>query len=77
MNKNEIDRVTETIDEMLERAAKYLPKGFTITIDIEKDGYNVSLTKPNGFTIVSIDGGDGLRSDINEGICIANGFTSA
>jgi hypothetical protein len=63
-----------TVDEVIDRAAKHLPEGYSIKIEIEKDGYNVGLERPDGSEVNSVDGGDGIRSDINEAICIANGF---
>ena len=60
-----------TLDEVIEKAAEYLPTGWTISIKIEKDGYGVELESPDGDEF-SPDGGDGMRSDINEAICIAN-----
>ena len=64
-----------TIDEAIERAAQHLPDGYVVNIQIEHHGYNVELVKPDFSTIDNVDGGDGMRSDINEAICIANGFT--
>ena len=72
--KQDLFPFPKTIDIAVERAAEHLPKGFSIKIEIEKNGYNVSLEFPDGSEIESVDGGDGLRSDINEAICIANGL---
>lgn len=73
--EEELSPFPATIDEAIQRAAKHLPDGYVINIQIEKDGYDVVLKNPDCSTIDSIDGGDGIRSDINEAICIANGFT--
>jgi len=62
-----------TLDEVVEKAAKYLPEGYTIHIQIEKNGYGVELEEPDSNSI-SVDGGDGIRSDINEAICMACGI---
>jgi len=62
-----------TVDEVIEKAAKYLPYGYTIHIQIEKDGYNVELEEPD-TNCINADGGDGIRSDINEAICMACGI---
>ena len=61
-----------TLGDMIERAAKHLPEGYIIDIQIEKDGYGVGLVTENGR--LDLDGGDGMISDINEGISVANGF---
>jgi len=61
-----------TLGDMVERAAKHLPEGYIIDIQIEKDGYGVGLITENGR--LDLDGGDGMISDINEGISVANGF---
>jgi len=61
-----------TVDEVIEKAAKYLPDGYTIHIQIEKNGYNVELEEPDSNNII-VDG-DGIRSDINEAICMACGI---
>jgi hypothetical protein len=61
-----------TLGDMVERAAKHLPEGYIIDIQVEKDGYGVGLITENGR--LDLDGGDGMISDINEGISVANGF---
>jgi hypothetical protein len=61
-----------TLEEVVEKAAKHLPEGYVIDIQIEKDGYGVGLITKNGR--LQLDGGDGIISDINEGICVANEF---
>lgn len=75
MDRAELESMPVTLDEAIERAAKHLPDGWLISIRIEHDGYAVELNRPDGSDAGSIDGGDGIRSDINEAICIANGFT--
>ncbi len=69
-----MDTTPQTLDETIDKAAKHLPEGYSINIQISKDGYDVGLDRPDGSTIDTVDGGDGIRSDINEAICIANGF---
>ena len=63
----------KNIGEAIEKAAKHLPEGFVINVMVERDGYDVSLIQFESPTI-SIDGGNGIVSDINEAICQANGF---
>ncbi len=65
-----------SIGDAVEKAAKHLPNGYIVNIQVEHNGYNVMLEHPDGSETASIDGGDGIRSDINEAICIANGFVS-
>lgn len=62
-----------TICEVIEKAAQHLPIGWILCIKIEKDGYDVEIEHPDGNS-VSVDGGEGIISDINEAICVANGF---
>ncbi len=64
-----------TIDEVINRAAEHLPRGYIINLKVEHAGYTVEMVAPDGSDIENIDGGDGLISDINEAICIANGFS--
>ncbi|MBL4761508.1 MAG: hypothetical protein JKY93_02270 [Gammaproteobacteria bacterium] len=68
-------KIPQTLDEVIERAAEHLKEGWNLIINIEKEGCVVTLQDPD-MTEFSCDGGDGIRSDINEGICISNGFTS-
>ena len=63
----------QTVDECIELAAEHLPECYEITISVEKSGYSVRLSDPDCEDI-SLDGGDGMRSDIIEGINIANSF---
>ena len=69
----EILVIPQTVDECIELAAENLPAGYEIRISIEKHGYGVKL---DGIMCneTNLDGGDGMRSDIIEGINIANGF---
>ena len=62
------------LDSAINKAAEHLPRGYKVNIQVEHAGYNVELIKPDGSSIDSVDGGDGIRSDINEAICIAHGF---
>jgi hypothetical protein len=57
----------ETMDIAIEAAAENLPEGFRIMIAVEKNGYGVCLEDEDGNEI-SIDGGDGMRSDVWEAI---------
>ena len=61
----------ETMDQAINEAAKSLPKGYVIKICIEKDGYNVEMDLSSGEKVESVDGGDGLRSDVWEAIHLA------
>lgn len=72
-----MDQHNKWLGEAIEKAAKHLPEGNMIMITIENGGYCVDLVghKPDEVTF-NIDGGDGIISDINEALCIANGFTS-
>lgn len=64
----------ESIDDAVENAARYLPVDWIINVQIERDGYNVTLEQPNSDETVSIDGGHGIQSNINEAICVANEY---
>ena len=64
-----------SMDEAINKAAQHLPDSCQIMIEIEKGGYDVRLVRPFKGS-VSVDGGEGIISDINEAICIANGFVS-
>jgi hypothetical protein len=57
----------ETMDIAIEAAAEHLPEGFRVIIAVEKNGYGVYLEDEDGNEI-SIDGGDGMRSDVWEAI---------
>jgi hypothetical protein len=57
----------ETMDIAIEAAAEHLPEGFRVIIAVEKNGYGVYLEDESGYE-VSIDGGDGMRSDVWEAI---------
>jgi hypothetical protein len=67
--------IPKTIDECIEKAAKHIASNYVINIKIENGGYDVCLEKPDGSIVDSVDGGDGIRSDINEAILISHGFT--
>tara|TARA_R110001606_G_scaffold385158_1_gene548549 strand:+ start:39264 stop:39488 length:225 start_codon:yes stop_codon:yes gene_type:complete len=69
----EILNTTLIIDDCIELAAEHLPVGWGVVITIEKNGYGVRLVNP-ACEDFDLYGGDGLRSDIVEGINIANGF---
>ncbi len=77
MNEYEMIETPPSIDVAIERAAQHLPDGCTITIEVEHGGYNVALSTPDRGSTQSVDGGDGIRSDINHALCIANGFDDA
>ena len=62
----------ETMDIAIDKAAEYLPIGFRVVIEVEKDGYGVYLEDNNGNK-TPIDGGDGMRSDVWEAISQARG----
>jgi len=68
-----IYKLSATMDDAVEKAAKFLPSSFMISIELEKGVYNVLLRTPNGSEI-DVDGGDGMRSDIDQAIFIANGI---
>ena len=74
MDKEEYEITSDsfTLDEVIQKAAKHLPEGHTISIEIEKDGYNVVLHSP-GSTGKTFDNG-GIIGEINDAICWANGF---
>jgi hypothetical protein len=74
MTEQEAYSIPENIDAAIDKAAEHLPEGWEINISIERHGYGVSLSKPDGSDVSNVDGGDGLRSDIDEAIRIANGF---
>lgn len=59
--------IPKTIDESINLAAELLPPLFEITITIEKHGYAVKLIDPE-CSEIDCDGGDGIRSDIIDGI---------
>lgn len=68
----EILSACQSMGEAVNKAAKHLPPGWIISIEIEKDGYDVVLRDPAGNR-ESMDG-DGILSEVNEAICWANGF---
>lgn len=68
----EIQAPSSSIDEVVNKAAKHLPLGYSIRIEIEKEGYNVELLQPHSTT-KTFDG-EGIIDEINEAICWANGF---
>lgn len=73
--KREILASVPSMGEVVNKAAKHLPTGYRVLIVVEHEGYDVRLEYPDGET-VSVDGGDGIIGDVNEAICIANGFSS-
>jgi len=73
MKKDDANKDMDTLDAVINKAAQHLPEGYRINIMVENGGYCVQLQSPNG-DVEEMDGGDGFISDINEGICIANGF---
>ena len=60
-------QIPKTIDEAINMAAEMLPPAFELVVTIERFGYSVKLidlaTKE-----IDCDGGDGIRSDIIDGI---------
>lgn len=75
-NESEITASCPSMGEVVNKAAKHLPPGWIIAIEVEKDGYDVKLRRPSGLS-TSVDGGDGgIIGDVNEALCIANGFSS-
>tara|TARA_R110000782_G_scaffold65882_2_gene133949 strand:+ start:1586 stop:1810 length:225 start_codon:yes stop_codon:yes gene_type:complete len=71
--KSELLNTPQTIDECIELAAEHLPSEWELVITIEKNIYSIMLVNPERENF-AVDGGDGLRSDIIEGINNANGF---
>lgn len=72
--RKEVTAPCPSMGEVINKAAQHLPDGFLVSIEVEKGGYGVCLTHPTGIR-ESVDGGDGgIIGDVNEAICIANGF---
>lgn len=63
------------IGKAIEEAAKDLPEGFTIKIEIEKHGYGVHLVDGH-YREYDLDGGNGLISDIEQGLAKAKELAS-
>lgn len=53
----------------IEDAARDLPEGYLLDIQIEKHGYDVGLITKNGR--LQVDGGDGFICDLQEALIIA------
>ena len=64
-----MSRNAEDLYDAIQEAAKSLPNGVKISIEIEKEGYGVYLMA-HGYK-KDLDGGDGMLSDILEGIELA------
>jgi len=58
------------------KAAKHLPDGWEVRICIEKYAGTVELVDPDG-NVTNIEGGNdsGIVGEVNDAICIANGFS--
>lgn len=63
-----------TMDQAIEVAAEHLPDGYEIIIGVCRHGYRVSLSTPRYDDEINLDGGDGMRSDVWQGIMQANGI---
>jgi hypothetical protein len=74
MTEQEAYTLPESVDAAIEKAAEHLPEGWVVNISVERHGYGVSLSKPDGSEVSNVDGGDGIRSDIDAAIRIACGF---
>lgn len=70
--EKEIKSPCPSMGEVINKAALHLPEGYTLRIDIENGGYGVTLFKPDqSFQFMD---SDGIIGEINDAICIANGF---
>lgn len=58
----------ETMDEAIDAAAEHLPQGYSINIMVERHGYGVCLLNRDSGEETELDGGDGMLSDVYEGI---------
>jgi hypothetical protein len=65
MTEDEVLKAVK-LNAAIECAAKSLLDGDIISIEIEHEGYGVYLKR--GFSKTSLDGGDGMISDIYKGI---------
>lgn len=54
----------------IENAAGNLPEGWEINVNIERNGYGVSLFDPHGEH-VEIEGAEGIAEDINKAVAEA------
>jgi len=73
MNEKEAYDLPCSVDAAIDKAAEHLPPGWEIKLSIERNGYDLYLRAPDGSEIDNISGDNGLISDIDEAIRIANG----
>lgn len=74
--KAEILESCPSMGEVVNKAAKHLPDGWEVRICIEKYAGTVELVDPDG-NVTNIEGGNdsGIVGEVNDAICIANGFS--
>jgi hypothetical protein len=62
------------MEEIINKICGQLPEGFMINLGMENGAAWVELIQPSGMTI-DIDGGDStITEQLNEALCMANGF---
>lgn len=66
-----------TLEKRIESACEYLPEGWRIRIDIERDAADVTAIRPGGTEVHMSDGERDIEEQVTDAICLARDETSA
>ena len=66
-----------TLEKRIESACDYLPEGWRIRIDIERDAADVTAIRPDGTKVHMSDGERDIEEQVTDAICLARDETSA
>ena len=66
-----------TLEKRIESACEYLPEGWRIRIDIERDAADVTAIRPDGSEVPMSDGERDIEEQLTDAICLARDETSA
>jgi hypothetical protein len=66
-----------TLEKRIESACEYLPEGWRIRIDIERDAADVTAIRPDGTKVHMSDGERDIEEQVTDAICLARDETSA
>lgn len=66
-----------TLEQRIESACEYLPEGWRIRIDIERDAADVTAIRPDGTEVHMSDGERDIEEQVTDAICLAGDETIA
>ena len=66
-----------TLEKRIESACEYLPEGWRIRIDIERDAADVTAVRPDGTEVHMSDGERDIEEQVTDAIFLARDETIA